>query len=100
MSSRAKTGPGEMTVEPRKGFTYVVRKEQIEEYHLWSTDRRLKWLFAANKMRKALPQKTIEECSYIDYLVCGEGEATIEELLLALEKNDDVSQIAHPGNFK
>jgi hypothetical protein len=46
--------------EPRKGFTYVVREEQIEEYRSWRMDRRLKWLFLANKMRKSLPQKTLE----------------------------------------
>ena len=44
----------------RKGFTYIVREEQIQEYSSWSIERRLKWLFAANKMRKSLPQKTIE----------------------------------------
>jgi hypothetical protein len=49
-----------MTGKARKGFTYIVREEQIQEYSSWSVDRRLKWLFAANKMRKLLPQKTIE----------------------------------------
>jgi hypothetical protein len=43
-----------------KGFTYIVSKEQIDEYTTWSVDRRLKWLFQANKMRKLLPKKTIE----------------------------------------
>jgi len=42
------------------GFTYTVSREQIDEYTKWSLDRRLKWLFHANKMRKLLPQKTIE----------------------------------------
>jgi hypothetical protein len=43
-----------------KGFTYTVSKEQIDEYTTWSVDRRLKWLFQANKMRRFLPKKTIE----------------------------------------
>jgi hypothetical protein len=43
-----------------KGFTYSVSREQIDEYRKWSPDRRLRWLFQANKMRKLLPKKTIE----------------------------------------
>jgi hypothetical protein len=46
--------------EQKKGFTYTVSREQIDEYMKWSLDRRLKWLFQANKMRKFLPRKTIE----------------------------------------
>jgi hypothetical protein len=46
--------------EQRKGFTYTVSREQIDEYRTWPLDRRLKWLFQANKMRKLLPNKTIE----------------------------------------
>jgi hypothetical protein len=44
----------------RKGFSYTVSREQIDEYRRWSLDRRLQWLFLANKMRKSLPKKTIE----------------------------------------
>jgi len=43
-----------------KGFIYTVGREQIDEYTKWPLDRRLKWLFYANKMRKLLPRKTIE----------------------------------------
>jgi hypothetical protein len=46
--------------EQKKGFTYTVSREQIDEYMKWSLDRRLKWLFQANKMRKFLPRKIIE----------------------------------------
>jgi hypothetical protein len=46
--------------EQKKGFTYTVSWEQIGEYTTWSVDRRLKWLFQANKMRRFLPKKTIE----------------------------------------
>lgn len=42
------------------GFTYTVSKEQLDEYRTWPIERRLKWLFYANKMRRSLPQKTIE----------------------------------------
>jgi len=44
----------------KKGFTYTVSKEQLDEYRAWSIERRLKWLFLGNKLRKSLPQKTIE----------------------------------------
>lgn len=47
-------------MEKRKGFTYILTKEQIEEYRSWPIERRLKWLFIANKLRKYLPKKTIE----------------------------------------
>jgi hypothetical protein len=43
-----------------KGFTYTVSKVQVDEYRKWTLDRRLKWLFQANKMRRLLPKKTIE----------------------------------------
>jgi hypothetical protein len=43
-----------------KGFTYTVSKEQLDDYRKWPMERRLKWLFSANKMRKSLPRKTIE----------------------------------------
>ncbi len=47
-------------MEEKKGFSYILTKEQIEEYRFWPIERRLKWLFFANKMRKYLPQNTIE----------------------------------------
>ncbi len=46
--------------EQKRGFTYSVSLEQIDEYRKWPLDRRLKWLFYANKMRKLFPRKTIE----------------------------------------
>jgi hypothetical protein len=46
--------------ENRKGFTYYVSEEQMDEYVQWPIERRLQWLFLANKMRKSLPRKTIE----------------------------------------
>jgi len=46
--------------EHRRGFSYTVNGEQIEEYRKWPLDRRLRWLFLANKMRKSLPRKTID----------------------------------------
>jgi hypothetical protein len=44
----------------KKGFAYSVSKEQTEEYSSWPIERRLQWLFLANKMRRFLPRKTIE----------------------------------------
>ena len=49
-----------MMAEQKKGFTYTVSQEQIDEYTKWPLERRLRWLFQANKMRRLLPQKTIE----------------------------------------
>lgn len=46
--------------EQRKGFTYTVSPEQIDEYRRWPLNRRLKLLFLANKMRRFLPMKTVE----------------------------------------
>jgi hypothetical protein len=46
--------------EQKKGFTYTVSREQMDEYRKWPLDRRLKWLFQANKMRRLLPKKIIE----------------------------------------
>ncbi len=46
--------------EQKKGYTYTVSREQIDEYRKWPVERRLKWLFQANKMRNLLPKKTIE----------------------------------------
>lgn len=47
-------------MKERKGFSYILKEEQINEYRSWSIERRLRWLFIANKMRRYLPQKTIE----------------------------------------
>ena len=44
----------------KKGYTYFVSNEQLDEYRSWSIERRLKWLFYANKIRKFLPKKTVE----------------------------------------
>jgi hypothetical protein len=46
--------------ERRRGFTYSVSREQIDEYRLWPIERRLQWLFLANKMGKALPRKRLK----------------------------------------
>jgi hypothetical protein len=44
----------------KRGFSYTVSREQIDEYRRWPIERRLQWLFLANKMRKSLPKKTIK----------------------------------------
>jgi len=44
----------------KKGFSYTISREQLEEYSKWPIERRLKWLYSANKMRRGLPKKTIE----------------------------------------
>jgi hypothetical protein len=46
--------------ERKKGFGYYVSREKIDEYNSWSIERRLKWLYPGNKLRKSLPRKTIE----------------------------------------
>jgi hypothetical protein len=47
-------------VENRKGFSYILTRDQIDEYRSWPVERRLRWLFYANKIRRYLPEKTIE----------------------------------------
>jgi len=42
-----------------KGFSYYVEKEQIERYKGWPAQRKLKWLFYGNKLRKSLPSYII-----------------------------------------
>jgi hypothetical protein len=44
----------------RKGFSYTVNENQIAEYRRWPVERRLKWLFEGNKIRRYLPQKTLK----------------------------------------
>lgn len=47
-------------MEEKKGFSYILTEEQIEEYRSWPVERRLKWLFIANKFRRYFSKKTIE----------------------------------------
>jgi hypothetical protein len=49
-----------MIKEEKRGFTYFVDQEQIDQYRSWTMERRMQWLFLANKMRKSLPRKTVE----------------------------------------
>jgi len=49
-----------MMEEERKGFSYSVSREQIDEYLTWTIERRLAWLLLGNKLRKELPEKTRE----------------------------------------
>jgi len=44
----------------KRGFSYYVSQEQINDYRTWPLERRLKWLFLCNKMRKSLNPKVIE----------------------------------------
>ncbi len=44
----------------RKGFSYKLEPEIIEEYRRWPIERRLKWLLAGNRLRRKLPAKIIE----------------------------------------
>jgi hypothetical protein len=46
--------------EEKKGFSYYVGDEQMDEYRSWPVERRLQWLLLGNKLRKSLPKKTIE----------------------------------------
>jgi hypothetical protein len=50
----------DLKLESRKGFYYHVSQEQIEEYRTWTYTRRLEWLLAGNRLRKALPRRIIE----------------------------------------
>jgi len=46
--------------EKKKGLSYYVSDEQIQEYSSWPMERRLQWLLMGNKLRKSLPKKTVE----------------------------------------
>lgn len=41
--------------EKNKGFYYYLTKKQIKEYSKWSIEKRLKWLYLGNLLRKFLP---------------------------------------------
>ena len=49
-----------MKKKKAEGFTYHLTPEQLDEYRKWPIERRLKWLYFANKMRRFFPQKTLE----------------------------------------
>ena len=42
------------------GYSYFVDQDRIEEYCKWTLERRLRWLYYGNKLRKSLPEKTIQ----------------------------------------
>ncbi len=45
--------------EKKRGFSYYVDPDQIERYRHWPIERRLKWLFCGNKLRKSMPPNTV-----------------------------------------
>jgi len=44
----------------KKGFSYHVPFEKINEYRKWPIERRLEWLYQANQLRNLLPDEIIE----------------------------------------
>jgi len=42
--------------EEKISFSRIIE----DEYRSWTVERRLQWLFIANKLRRDLPKKTIE----------------------------------------
>jgi len=44
----------------KKGFSYYLTREQIEEYKRWPVERRLRWLYYGNKLRRMLPKRIVE----------------------------------------
>ena len=46
-----------------------------------------------------VPERTLRECPYIDYIVRGEGELTFRELIDSLERNRDPSSIPGPVSY-
>jgi len=51
-------------------------------------------ILAGGPHATVLPERTMEECPDIDFLVCGEGEVTVTELLGAFQAKSDISRIA------
>ncbi|RLD97082.1 MAG: hypothetical protein DRI91_05935 [Aquificota bacterium] len=46
--------------EGKGGFRYYVSPQRLEEYGKWPLERRLAWLFFANKMRRSYPKEVLE----------------------------------------
>ncbi len=40
-----------------KGFSYYLNKKMIKEYLKWDNEKKLKWLYFGNLLRKNLPKK-------------------------------------------
>ena len=49
-----------MKSQPPKGFSYSLNMDQIREYMRWSPERRLRWLYQGNKLRKKLPPEIVK----------------------------------------
>ena len=50
-------------------------------------------IFVGGPHATVLPERTLQECKDIDYLVCGEGENTTKELLDVIQMNGDISSV-------
>jgi hypothetical protein len=48
-----------MVLKEKKGFSYFVEQDHLERYQGWPVERKLKWLFYGNKLRKSLPAHII-----------------------------------------
>lgn len=74
------------------GFTYAAP-------HVFRTAEAIKKKFPNIKIvaggihATLLPDQTMDECPWIDYLVVGEGEEPLRQLVVAIEKGTDVENI-------
>jgi hypothetical protein len=44
----------------KKGFDYFLEEEKLKDYKEKPTEKKLQWLYAANKLRKYYPKEVIE----------------------------------------
>ena len=48
------------TIVPQTGFSYNVSADKIKEYSRWPIEKRLEWLYEANRLRNLLPPAIID----------------------------------------
>ena len=48
-----------MNEKSLKGFSYEVPQEKIKDYSRWSIEKRLEWLYEANRLRNLMPTEII-----------------------------------------
>lgn len=50
-----------MKSKKKRGFSYYVPMEKILEYRKWPIEKRLEWLYEANKLRNLLPEEIVRK---------------------------------------
>ena len=48
-----------MNKKSLKGFSYEVPLERVDDYSRWPVEKRLEWLYEANRLRNLIPAEII-----------------------------------------